>query len=194
MLYLTSSHNLIADAFFILDNRLMFASLHGRDADIWSFLATMQEGSKERLGFREPEDIVYYPMLTTASRFYGLVKRTTKYATHNFGTISHMFMYAEDLVELNHDAKTGWIIMDDVHADLDKAIWLCLQQLSDMPLLEHWRDRILSELSEQGCIRWFQPGISSDAAVVGILAASVKVPENFDSQLTEMLRNQLLLP
>ena len=194
MLYLTSTHNLIADAFFILDNRLMFASLHGRDADIWSFTAAMQAGSNGKLGFRQLGDTIYCPMLTTASLFYGLVRRTGKYPTHNFGTVSHMFMYAEDLVELNHDTKTGWVVMNDAHADPDNAAWQCLQQLSDVPLLEHWRGRILCELSEQGCIRQFRPGIDANAAVVGISAVSVKVPGDFDGQLTEMLRSGRLNP
>ena len=41
MLYRTSSHDLFADAFFIHQGRLMFASLHGRDANVLSFMAAL---------------------------------------------------------------------------------------------------------------------------------------------------------
>ena len=54
MLYLTSRNNLMADAFFIWDKQLMFASLHGRDADMLAFQAQIQTGY-DKLGFRRPE-------------------------------------------------------------------------------------------------------------------------------------------
>ena len=59
MLYLTSRNNLMADAFFIWDKQLMFASLHGRDADMLAFQAQIQSSQGygyEKLGFRRPED------------------------------------------------------------------------------------------------------------------------------------------
>ena len=55
MMYLTSRNNLMADAFFIWDKQLMFASLHGRDADMLAFQAQIQTGY-DKLGFRRPDD------------------------------------------------------------------------------------------------------------------------------------------
>lgn len=194
MLYLTSPNNLISDAFFILDNRLMFASLHGRDADIWAFTASIQSGSRERLGFREQGDTVHFPMLTTASHFYDLHKRTTKYDTHNFGVLANMFVYASELVELNRDEKSGWVLMTDTACDLDKAVWSCFQQLSDVPLLDSWQHTLLADLSAQNCIRRYLPGITAEAAVVGVAAAKVLVPADFDERLTQLIREGKLLP
>ena len=65
MLYLTSRNDLMADAFFIWGKQLMFASLHGRDADMLSFQAQLQV-SNERLGFRQPGEVLTCPRLTTA--------------------------------------------------------------------------------------------------------------------------------
>lgn len=194
MIYQTSSHNLMSEAFFILDNRLMFASLHGRDADIWSFVASIQSGNTARLGFREQDDSLMFPMLTTASRFFALSKRTTKYDTHNFGVLVHLFLYAEELIELNRDAKIGWVVTPDTDCDLDKSIWQCFQQLADVPLLDKWQHALLADLSAQNCIRRFMPGISADAAVVGIAAARVSVPVDFEERLSMLIREGKLLP
>ena len=41
VLYQASTHDLFADAFFILNERLMFASLYGRDANVLSLLGLL---------------------------------------------------------------------------------------------------------------------------------------------------------
>ena len=54
-LYQTSGGDLFADAFFILHERLMFASLYGRDANMLSLLARLNKGDQEPISFRLPE-------------------------------------------------------------------------------------------------------------------------------------------
>lgn len=193
-IYLTSSHNLMSDGFFILDNRLMFASLHGRDANIQSFSAALQSGYREKLGFSEEGSNTRLPVLSTATRFHDLVKNTTKYPTHNFGVLSHMFVYAEELAKPDFECKTGWVVLNDAAADLDKAAWQALQKLSDIPLLDHWQHRLVAELYAQGSIRKFQPGIAAEAAVVGISAVHVRIPDDFEEKLTRLLCQKELLP
>ncbi|WP_373741599.1 hypothetical protein [Neisseria sp.] len=192
-LWMTSRNNLMSDAFFIFGRRLMFASLHGRDADMLAFQASLQSASpygfNSRLGFRQPDEKRECPMLTTAETLTDLCKHITKYPTHHYGAVTHMFLYAGVLAEPDLDAKTGWVILDDVSADLDKAAWQCLQQLSDVPLLEHWQHRILDELSNKGCISRYLPAIDEHAAVVGVQAAKVAVPEDFGELVTCLLRN-----
>ncbi|KLT72078.1 hypothetical protein PL75_10050 [Neisseria arctica] len=180
----------MADAFFLLGRRLMFASLHGRDADMLSFQAALQSPHPygiSRLGFRQPDEKLEYPIMTTAEVMTGLSKHLTKYPTHNYGLVTHMFLYAEELATLNRDAKHGWVLLDDTAADLDKAAWHCLQQLSDIPLLDQWRYKVLDTLTELGCINRYTPGINENAAVIGVQAVEVRIPDDFDAVISNLL-------
>ncbi|HFB8530702.1 TPA: hypothetical protein ACKUG7_001194 [Neisseria gonorrhoeae] len=191
MLYLTSRNDLMADAFFIWNRQLMFASLHGRDADMLSFQAQLQV-SNERLGFRRPEEVLSCPRLTTAEHCLNLSKYMTKYQTLNYGSVTHMFLYSDILIQPNFDSKTGWVMLDDVTADLDKAAWQLVRQLSDIPLLEHWQNAVLSVLEADKSIMRFTPRIDEEYAVVGVQAVRVDIPEDFDVRLTAMLQSDRL--
>ena len=117
MLYRTSSHDLFADAFFIHQERLMFASLHGRDANVLSFMAALtappEQGGIRQVGFRLPDDAQLHPPRTTAQQVYGMGKRISKYATHNFGVLTHMFLYADVLEEPDRDSRSAWIVQTE---------------------------------------------------------------------------------
>lgn len=198
MLYQTSSHDLFSDAFFICNNRLMFASLHGRDAGVLSFMAALtappEQGGLTRLGFRLSGSDKLYPELTTAAVLHGLGKRMTKYMTHNFGMLTHVFLYPNEMVEPDRDAKTAWVLQTDCAADLDKAVWGCIGQLSEVPLLPHWQHRIATLLEERGCIRRFLPSVNADAAVVAVQAAKVEIPPDFGELVTNLLCSRKLTP
>lgn len=197
MMYLTSCHNLMADAFFIWDKQLMFASLHGRDADMLAFQAQLQSSQGygyDKLGFRRPEDSLSCPRLTTAECFFNLSKHMTKYPTHNYGAITHMFLHTDCMLQPDRDAKTGWVMLDDVTADLDKATWQLVQQLSDIPLLDHWQYPVLSELASDNSVIRFPSEIGEEYAAVGVQAVKVTIPEGFDVRLTEMLQSGQLKP
>lgn len=195
MLYLTSRNNLMADAFFIWNKQLMFASLHGRDADMLAFLAQIQSSQGyDKLSFRRPEDSLSYPRLTTAECLFNLSKHMTKYPTHNYGSITHMFLHTECLIQPDRDVKTGWVMLDEVTADLDKAAWQLVQQLSDIPLLDHWQYPVLSELSSDNSVIRFPSEIGEEYATVGVQAVKVTIPEDFDVRLTAMLQSGRLHP
>lgn len=197
MMYLTSRNNLMADAFFIWDKQLMFASLHGRDGDMLAFQAQIQSSQGygyEKLGFRRPEDPLLCPRFTTAECLFNLSKHITKYQTHNYGLITHMFLHTDCVLQPDRDAKIGWVMLDDVTADLDKAAWQLIQQLSDIPLLDHWQYPVLSELSTDNSVLRFPSVICEEYAAVGVQAVKVVIPENFDVRLTTMLQSGRLHP
>ncbi|HGM1975762.1 TPA: hypothetical protein ACKUIS_000191 [Neisseria gonorrhoeae] len=80
-------------------------------------------------------------------------------------------------------------MLDDVTADLDKAAWQLVRQLSDIPLLEHWQNAVLSVLEADKSIMRFTPRIDEEYAVVGVQAVRVDIPEDFDVRLTAMLQS-----
>lgn len=199
MLYKTSSHDLFADAFFIHHDRLMFASLHGRDAGVLSFLAALNtspaQGGLDRVGFRKPDDAIRFPFRTTASLFHNLSKRISKYMTHNFGMLSHVFVYTDELATPNLDNRTAWIVRPASDTGLDQAIWHSICHLSDIPLLDKWQDCLLADLTAQGSVSYFHPDSdNNNVAIYGVQAVRISIPDDFDRQITGALRQGALLP
>ena len=192
MLYRTSSHDLFADAFFIYQGRLMFASLHGRDANVLSFMAALtappEQGGIRQVGFRLPDDAQLHPPRTTAQQVYGMGKRISKYATHNFGVLTHMFLYADVLEEPDRDNRSAWIVQTDTAADLGKAVWQAVEQLSDVPLLPQWQPYLTAALAGRESIRCYL-GDEGDASLFNLQAAYVHIPEDFDVMVSEGLRS-----
>ncbi len=194
VLYQASTHDLFADAFFILNERLMFASLYGRDANVLSLLGLLSGSGDgiDALGFRLPESERHHPENTTARRFYDLEKRMTKLHTHNYGVLLHVFLHAGELADTDRAQRTAWVVSDDVDADISQMVWMAVQELTDVPLLDHWGKVLLAQLAEQGCLVQYQPGINAEAAVVGIQACHIRLPEDFDQQVSILLKTAVL--
>ncbi|WP_281785407.1 hypothetical protein [Uruburuella suis] len=193
-LYQTSTHDLFSDAFFILHDRLMFASMYGRDANVLSLfgLLTGDDGI-DALGFRLSDSQQYHPANTTAHQFWNLQKRMTKLHTHNYGVLTHVFLVAEELVEPDQMKKVAWIISDDLHADINKMIWAAVLELADVPLLSSWSVNVLEMLNRQSCLQMFIPGTkTAEMAVIGVQACKISLPADFDRQVSHMLKTGLL--
>lgn len=196
MLHLTSSHDLFCDAFFIHQDCLMFASLHGRDCNVLSFMAALSaptyQGGLYKLSFKLPQE-KHYSIEKTATVFQKLKKRITKYMTHNFGLLTHAFLYHDAFLEPDRENKSSWIIQDDLSLDLDKAIWECVKHLSDIPLLDHWQIHILAMLTEQDSIKRFYPNqTKGNVFIHAVQAAYVSIPSDFDQQTSQMLKQGLI--
>ena len=59
-MYVTSMQSLFCDAFFILNGRLMFSSLHGREANVQALMAELTLGEPPRVS-RRPNFLREYP-------------------------------------------------------------------------------------------------------------------------------------
>jgi len=189
-LYQTSSHDLFSDAFFIKHDRLMFASLYGRDANVLSLFGLLS-GSGEQvdaLGFRPPESNRLYPENTTARHFRDLQKRMAKLHTHNYGVLTQVFLFAEDLVDVDRAGRSAWVVSDDASADMGKMVWSAVTELADVPLLDEWSGVLLDLLATQQCLTAYRPGINAEAAIVGIQACQIRLPDDFDRQVSDMLK------
>ena len=194
-MYLTSTHDLFCDAFFIHQGRLIFASLYGQNANVQSLLAQMNNNGGAdlgTLGFREQESGMLYPPFTTARHFFNLYKHTTKINTQNYGVLVHAFVYCGEVVCYDIEAKTAWLLSDNLQDDMDYQVWLTVNTLTDVPLLESWRNVVLERLKEQNCMTSYSPGITAESALVGVRACRICIPEDFDRQVETWLRSGIL--
>ena len=76
----------------------------------------------------------------------------------------------------------------DTAADLGKAVWQAVEQLSDVPLLPQWQSYLTSALVERENIRCYI-GNEGDSSLFNLQAAYVCIPEDFDVLVSEGLRS-----
>ena len=107
--------NLFTDAFATDDtNRLLFASIIGRNADVQSFIASIELKKMENLTIKEP--IPDDPRCEVVGRWQDfrsqsehLTKSITKVTTQNYGVLEHMFLYDTRLNKMDYGAKSTWM-------------------------------------------------------------------------------------
>lgn len=197
-MFQTSIHSLFCDSFFILHGRLMFASLHGREANVLGLLAELTQSNHNRsfqsLGFYQDGDKSQHPLERTANQFVGLSKKVAKYMSNDYGQLTHVFLYVNDLLTINLELKTAWLMLLPDETDTDKLIWNLVEKLIDEPLLRSWKPHILKYLSENDGLFEYQNSFNSEFAIFGIIAIHVMIPPDFTAWLSQSIKSGFLNP
>jgi hypothetical protein len=136
------------------DGHLMFLSVYGRDGSIQQLMAAIHLGGAEG-GLRSitlvdpstrrdllPVSIGDRDRLT---RFTGRLPKENL-----FGNLTQAWIYDPEIMQPSRGTGTGWILIDErsepdavTAAAQRERIWQMYQQLSTVPLPDHWRDTIL---------------------------------------------------
>lgn len=199
MFYRCDYGDLFTDSFFILNGKLMFASLYGREADIVALIAKLSDGGREfrqqygDLSFFSNENI---NRKYRATEFSNLSKEITKYWHPDYGLITHCFIFDESLKHIDYDHKRAWLILADANIDEQKALSNVLREVSDVPLLDEWLPSLSHQLMQSNHIKRFAN--DDDFATVygnGILnlrAYSIAIPDDFADLVKTNLQNECL--
>ncbi|WP_434778518.1 hypothetical protein [Neisseria sp. Ec49-e6-T10] len=185
-LYKINFGNLFTDAFVTDEsNRLLFASIIGRNADIQSFIATIQLKKMENLTIREedPDD----PRCEIVGRWHDfrsqsehLEKVITKVTTRDFGVLEHLFLFDKKLNHLDYGTKSTWMVGQS-QDELDQYMWSNIKTLSDIPLLDSWQDTIVDMLNET---------ITYPKNMVGnICLCHLRLPDTFDQDVSDRVKS-----
>ena len=183
--YKISFGNLFTDAFATDDtNRLLFASIIGRNADVQSFIANIELKKMENLTIKEPApDDPRCEVLGRWQDFRSqsehLTKSITKVTTQNYGVLEHMFLYDTRLNKMDYGAKSTWMRAKS-QQEIDELLWGNIKALSDVPLQEHWQDLIVKTL---------QDNITSPKTMVGgIFLKFLQLPATFEETVSELVK------
>ncbi|MBO7080911.1 MAG: hypothetical protein J6V99_02585, partial [Neisseriaceae bacterium] len=200
MFYQCNYGNLFADSFFILNGKLMFASLHGREADMLGLIANLSDGGRDLL--MHYGDLSFFSNENQnrkfrAIEFNHLCKEMTKYSHPDYGAITHCFIYDEALKQINHDRKSAWLVLADSSIDEQKALSNILREVSDIPLLDDWHRPLIIQLMQSGHIKRFvDPSDFIDRpygdGILNLRAFSIEIPNDFEDLVKTNLQSECL--
>ncbi|MEC5406576.1 hypothetical protein VOM14_13555 [Paraburkholderia sp. MPAMCS5] len=177
------------------DGELVFVSVFGRDGAVQQLYASLhlgiQEGGIRQITLLDPDNgqpIAAVPI--------GDPRRLDKYSgrlpkDNLFGNLIHTWIYDESLLKPSKAAGSAWLLVDrgtQEHGleSLEARTWLLIEQLSPLPLLPHWRGRILGMLGDHLVNNLEQ---TPHAPIGRIHASRIVLPDSFSEAISGFVRN-----
>ena len=193
MFYETNIGKLHSDGFLIRNHHLLFASLHGREADVMQLLAQLTDANRhsQQLDYYEGMQFRTDSERHQALYFENLTKETTKYFHPEYGMMTHLFLFNKALKEVDRDKKQAWLVLADENTDEIKALHAMLKNLSDIPIMDKWLAPLTAQLMESGHIQRFAQQSDFERltdGVHGVRAYNIKIPDDFDEMVQTNLQ------
>ena len=143
--------DLYVDAFLTDQSQLVFLSVWGRDTALQEFFARLTLPKSEQ-GLRE----IHLENLNTNQTHFidipdieKLEKTTGRAQSKLFGQLSHVFIY--DKLAVKPDALNNRALL--FYLDEKPDIWEIVKEACHLPLLDHWKETVLSTFEQQGWIQ-----------------------------------------
>lgn len=169
MLDIADAPGIFCDAHLIDDTGPRFLSLWGRDTAMQELLARLTLPEKDGglrsfwIGRPPADGAVFVPNLDP-ERLQRLSARKTGTL---FGDLVQLWLY--DTLTTCPDRANGKAILldrDGSQADVQASQWALMKQILWVPVLDHWRDVLMAQLTEMDCVRplagWRVSGFSID--------------------------------
>ena len=143
--------DLYVDAFLMDQSQLIFLSVWGRDTALQEFFARLTLPKSEH-GLRE----IHLESLDSNQTHFvdipdidKLDKTNGRVQTRVFGQLSHVFIY--DKLAVKPDALNNRALL--FYRDEKPDIWEIVKEACHLPLLDHWKESVLSAFQQQGWIQ-----------------------------------------
>lgn len=180
--------DLVADACCATHERdCIFLSAWGRDTAVQEFLARLtlspSEDGLDSIELGEGQHRVKFPNM---DRY---VKRTTRTLRQTrFGDMVHLWIYDERCTTPDRANLEAFVLLeDDDEVPTDDRLWPRVKDLSPLPLLEHWRDDVMTLLHAQQAV------YRTPLCLGRLNAWRIKLDEaQLAASLSGMIRSQVL--
>ena len=185
---LSAIPDVYADAWLTDDaGSLLFLSVWGRDTALQELLARLQlprsdNGIREfTLHHGEIKRLVRVPNVD------GLDKITAKTPSHTvFGVLTHLWIYDQLAVRPDQVNHRALMLYDIEEGEPDP--WPLFKTVCPLPMLDGWKDIILSRCQQR---QWIRP-VAQGAGIAGI---AIELDAQLEPMMTEMIRRgELTLP
>ena len=158
---------------------LVFLSLYGRDTVILQFLATfsLPTGQGGRRDFTLVRGVEQHCIGMAAPE--KLQKLTGRLPRNNlFGNLTHTWLYREDAIKPDRVNRRALLLrFDETETAFADRTWLLLRELCPVPLLDHWRQPLMTALGAE----LIMPLATGEAPPIGSVdGARLRVPESFE--------------
>lgn len=185
---------LYADA-FVQDRQsgqLIFASFWGRDTTIQELLARLtlssSEGGLAALDFN-PCDNPHNGLNVSIGDPNRLDKLTGRMPADNlFGAVVQLWLYDRKAVEPDHASRRALLLTGEDVSDgqcgsalEDEKVWALFKTASHLPLLDHWRQALISVALSCGWLR-MHPGFQVNAMELDLGV------EDYEATVSELIR------
>jgi hypothetical protein len=155
---------LFADSYLLdANSRLLFLSLWGSEAAVQEFFARLTLPNHE-LGLR------YFTLVRVGERTVveawqvkDLQKITAKTpASGILGALCHVWLYMPALRELDRSGGNGYLLRlpDEPQEVFEARQWALVKELSQIPLLDEWREELLVQVRAMGMTELNGSGVS----------------------------------
>lgn len=172
---------------------LAFLSFYGRDGSVQQLFASLQLGTQEG-GLRQLTLVTASSLVETVISI-GDVKRLDKHTGRLpkqtlFGGLLHCWIYDPSLLKPSRATRSGWVLQDCVdtsEADsADDRVWDLVKQVSEVPLMDHWREFTLGELSTELLVDLTDEMCRPAGRIHPIF---VRIPIDFSARISSYVRN-----
>ena len=192
--------------------QLLFLSVYGRDTSVQQLMARLHQpvsqGGVDAVTLRLPsgKSEALKVLIGDARRLEKITGRIPKAGL--LGNLVHAWIFDPKILKVDHAARTAWLFdrqegssppdegqafpeglapAAQTSASLSAAdqVWQVIKELSSVPLMEHWRDRVLQHLQLVGAI-------SRTPAVGPVMVQRVELPEFFSEWVSSSVREGLL--
>lgn len=176
---------------------LMFLSVYGRDTAVQQFKATLQlkpnSGGLNSFTLKACENA----QLQSQTVYVGNPDRFEVYSgrfpkDNLFGNLTQLWIYDPILTKPDKSLKTGWVLsdkpwdLDGVKDELISGLWGMYKQLSQIPLLDIWKDRIM-HLNNEIYVKWCHA--TNYPPLGNISACLLKLEDDFNEVVSSMVKN-----
>jgi hypothetical protein len=142
------------------EGRFLFLSIYGRDNALLHFLSALElPASQQGVDiFHLVDDKGGQAAAVHVGGTDRLAKRSVKLPKANlFGPMSHMWIFHSALEEPDFANRHAWVMVDgdgeEAMRRLQDKAWAMVQRLSPVPLLDHWRECVMSEARMLGLVK-----------------------------------------
>ncbi|WP_229332891.1 hypothetical protein [Halomonas sp. KAO] len=147
--------DLYADAFCIGRNReCLFLSLWGRDTALQELLArlTLPTADNGLDTLHLCQDDTRHAMVFGDMDRYS--RRSARLRQTRFGTLVHVWIFDQRCITPDRVNLHGIALLDDVEGafPIDDQLWPRVQELSPLPLLDHWQMAVMTLLHTQHAV------------------------------------------
>lgn len=199
MYQLVEVADIFADACVRDDNgNLLFASLYGRDGALLQLLSafSLNRDAGGLNGFTLVDEagdrhVVNVPDVGHLDKLSGRLPKANL-----FGNLAHTWLYDKRLVKRDYVNRVAWVIdeapdssVEAVMQHVHEQAWLVMKDLSPIPLLDHWKSKVLEMTADMAIHVLNQSSYPPVGRVTGF---RVELKESFVSIISGAVRDEKL--
>ena len=170
--------------------QLLFISVYGRDTSVQQFMARLHQSSRDG-GMDEITALTHHGAKPALKVLVGDPKRLEKTTgrmprTGLLGNLVHAWIFDPAVLQVDHAARSAWMLDMQANTDaLNAEAWRLVKDLSPVPLLDTWAERVLRHIQACG-------GFAHPPCIGSVHAVRIELGEDFPGWVSRGVQDGLL--